>query len=744
MAFTRDGDRVVGTGSRLRVAFDAGTGAIVSLRNLVTGQELLEADVERVPWRLIPQGVVPLEDDTAAGLIAAHRRSIHVAYDERPQFPPGPVTITDTASGIRLSWETEGTRVEVDVELGVDLRMTPRVLVDEGVTPPESLVFPVLTGLRELDGDDRLLFPQHSGWLVSRPLQTGGFSGPYPDGLFGCTLQATAYFASGVGGFYLATHDPSSTSKGFAFGPNGWVVTHDHWDLRDGTSMDLGYPVVIDALERGDWYEAADRYRSWVLPNAPWCADGPRHEQVRVRWLHDEVGLVIWCPPSTLDWSPWLRDYCAAAGTPVHIVPGWDWPAELPPTTDHWFPAHFHPSNVEAYQGHRVTPYMNDLFIHADDLDEWGDQVIEPKQPFTWSFFRGDKVPDGEGKEEVLRHIDYRACPAASRFADLHERRNLTLCRDYDMHGVCYDISSGNPPARCLNADHGHPPGWGRDVVTANNDLNARTHRAVHEATGAYPALGNEGIIENIIPSMDFYTARAIGGPLGALEAFIGGRERPPGEGHELVPYFDAVYHDYAPVREDVWCEISKRQGDIYYWTSARCVLVWGGILSLHYAINWPGPGHGPESAEFIGWDGGHYVSNVPLPEDDPGKLAFLAELAAARTGYGNRYLGWGRLLPPPSVDGGTVSLSYEFEGDWRVVDRNLFPSGSWDVPRVTSARWEDPDGNVGVFLCNVGPDPVTVELDPSWGTTVTSRAGSAPAESKLEIAPRTIVLIDG
>ena len=54
-------------------------------------------------------------------------------------------------------------------------------------------------------------------------------------------------------------------------------------------------------------------------------------------------------------------------------VAGWDWPATRPHNVgkEGWFPARFHEANREAWKGHYVTPYMNDLYVAntADDSE---------------------------------------------------------------------------------------------------------------------------------------------------------------------------------------------------------------------------------------------------------------------------------------------------------------------------------------------------------------------------------------
>ena len=152
----------------------------------------------------------------------------------------------------------------------------------------------------------------------------------YPDGFDGASVQMMAYFSEGAGGFYIACHDrtPPASRSGFRPWKRGSTTRTGGPAARHACRVRL--PIVIAPLVRGDWHEAVERYRAWALEHAPWARGVPDCDGAR--WLREEVGLSIWGTPSSIHWSPWYHMYADELGMPLHIVPGWDWAAELPPT----------------------------------------------------------------------------------------------------------------------------------------------------------------------------------------------------------------------------------------------------------------------------------------------------------------------------------------------------------------------------------------------------------------------------
>src|SRR3954452_2390739 len=370
----RDG-HIVGDNGRIEVVIDGTTGGIRSVANLLTRQHLLAAPSSApAPWRMPdfePQ-------------------------DFRHEILPG-------GQEARLRWATGvgGVRVEARVVLhrGGDLELWPKVVNEGAAAPPEELTYPLLLGLRELSpggAEDELIHPGFStGYLYRQPFarKVPNVSEFYPDGYSGLSMQVMGYYARGKGGFSLASHDAHATAKYIHFARDEISWRHISWDLRNGADMDLGYPVVVALMTRGDWYEVADHYRAWALQQ-PWCAKGPKHsrrDDQYARWLHEEVGLTLWGSPSQTDWSAWIKFYGDLAGTPMQIIPSYDWSAtrSWQKGFDGYFPAKFHPNNLKAYEGHRVTPYMNPLMVseQAEDFATlWEPAGLSPLNPPTNPF----------------------------------------------------------------------------------------------------------------------------------------------------------------------------------------------------------------------------------------------------------------------------------------------------------------------------------------------------------------------
>lgn len=727
--------KLVGGSDRLRIEVDAATGSILDLVNLVTGQHLVATPAGR-PFRLLEQGTISSTwppATPAAGFTLA-------------EIDPGPCLAAVTADGARLRWATAADGIEVTVDLRIgergSIELWPSVGVAEGTRPPAHLTFPIIEPAR-LGADDALLFPAHSGWLIADPLETTT-EAVYPDGYHGCSAQVMAYFEHGRGGFSIACHDPSVTHKQLTFGGGELSIRHDAWDLRRGADLDLGYPVVVTALTRGDWFEAAEHYRSWAL-TAPWSRLGANRDRAgvdRPAWLFDDVGLALWGTPSSLDWSERYRTLAELAPTPLHIVSGWDWPATRPHFVgkEGWFPARFDEANLEAWRGHHVTPYLNDLFIshQAPDFHErWEPNLIFPYKTFTFTNFseRNPDYIDGTGSPgdpKVMSDVDFFLCPVTEVQEDLHAWRDARLVGDHDLDGVFYDISSGNPfAARCLRTEHGHPPGWSRDVLAAYAANNAASRAAMTEAIGRVPAQGVETIVEHVIADIDFYIARAGAGPLGGLESFTLGPETPPGQGRELVPLFQAIYHEVGPVHEDGWVTFARGYGDLAYWVIARIAVVWGGLLSLHYANNPPERFPGIDSGELVTWDGGHHRFD-DLEEPDQALIDFVAAIGAFRVGVGRPFVGYGQMLPPVTIESEAVTLGYHRSNP---VLSGISRQGAWTVPGVVHGAWRAGDGTIGLALINVAAEPQRVQAacEPSWGTaTGVGTVHGAPGAASL------------
>lgn len=801
--WTVEDRHLIARNPRIEAVFDGETGGIRSLTNRVTGQALFAAPVAApTPWRMTDQ-----QETEEATLLPFSTGAFPLPGP--PSGPPVGSETTFTPANFRfevradglgavLRWDTgvDGVRMEVSASLkpGGDLELRPRIVNDRKARPPKLLTYPILSGLQSFStggDDDFVIYPQSSaGFLYRQPFAKNipHLSETYPDGYSGACMQAMGYFEQDKGGFYFAAHDPHATRKFLHFSQAEVSVKHESWDLRNGAGMELDYPVVIGSLWRGDWYAVAERYRAWGIKQS-WCSAGPkakRSDSQFARWLHEEVGLVVWAAPSAVDWSPWLKFFREAAGTPIHIIPAYDWSAtrSWQKGFEGYFPAKFHPNNVAAYAGNRVTPYMNNLFISEQAegfATDWEPAAMvplhPPQQPYAFGPFAAavrpdpDKTTGGYPDPAVLADVWWFLCPTTAVQKSLHTWRDRTLIEQTKFDGVQYDISFSNPEnwMTCHRGEHGHPPGAGRWMIDHFIENARLSKEAMSKALGRYAVQGTETINETAIGVTDCFFSRVVAGPQAVLEGrnIVTGQpyELPPGQGIEVVPFFDAVYHDYGPVRQDGFAQLNPGYGEIFYWIASRQVVQFGGLLDLDYNVAWPEaiPGLGTDDPKpsYTPYDGGYYTTDTPPPLDTA-KVAFLREIATARTGFGNRWLAYGRPVRPTGTSSPMVTFDFGNHRD-QLPHFQVIAKGTWDVPQLLEAAWLDGDNALGLFFVNLSKDkPLRVDVDVDakerWGLdlrrrfieVVTSDGARQLARVgrdnhvrfSLDLPPRKIVLV--
>jgi len=151
--------------------------------------------------------------------------------------------------------------VEHDTELYIEWIDFPHVVVPNdliGAGGDSRLVWPVFEGVLIENADVR-----NNTWLKYEPISypSKGCQGYYPAA---CHTQFMAYYGS-LGGLYMGAHDEQCNVK-----------TLEYYNYGDGIKLEfklfpggitrgrykMQYDMVLGVFE-GDWYEAADIYRSW-------------------------------------------------------------------------------------------------------------------------------------------------------------------------------------------------------------------------------------------------------------------------------------------------------------------------------------------------------------------------------------------------------------------------------------------------------------------------------------------------
>jgi hypothetical protein len=668
---------------QLAVSIDESTGALIGVRNLARGLELVAARVAAPPFRL---------ELAETGWVEGFS-----SFSHRP-----------LGGGVRLAWETPyGVTVTSDVlprgqEVTLSLAVT-----NHGRVTVDRVEYPIIAGVGRLGGagQDELVHSHGTGMLFRDPLDLFEPDpenhrrlrrSAYPEGFAGSTMQLMAYYARGRGGFFIGTEDAGADMKwynAFKEGELLWfTLMHKAPTPARGRDFRPPYPVVLTPLVAGSWHEAADRYKRWALQQ-PWAAERPRS-----RWLLERVGLCTFGVNARYDRSAWLDMFHQIAGTPVlHILgPNWakyghDYYNTFPRGRADWFPATFSAANLATIRrnGDYWAPFLFDLL--CDSSEALPDPVLPARV-----------VPKPSELPSDAPWFPYM-CAGSDYWRELHAWRDAVLASEYGCDARYYDISASNLPMQCLASGHRHHPGAGTPVVDAFRAMYRETAAAAERAKGAPVPGGCEVISEALMGEFDFYQARAEASPLAPFEVDCFRDWIAQGRA-EKIPLFAYVYHERGPLRLDGWGTLAREAGDLFYWAAARVVLN-GGLLELNYEFS------GLEDLGGLRDDPNeHYFRFAPRTRQiDPARAAFAGAAARMRTGPANPFLAYGTMLPPPAVEAPEVELDYCFY--------NVFPGpthqerGRMRVPSALATAWRYEDRSAWC-LANLLDREQTVMVD--------------------------------
>jgi hypothetical protein len=423
-------------------------------------------------------------------------------------------------------------------------------------------------------------------------------------------------------------------------------------------------------------------------------------------------------------------------------------PPDTPPLP--WFPTRFHPTNLEVIErnGDFFAPFFFDFFNYGHDHEAHG---LNSGSSTGW-----------QHPHELIQaaFTTLWMDPTTSYWQAYHADRDRQIVAESGADGLYYDISAGAGPRWSDRDDHGHPPGYGRWLWDGYATLYRTSKEAASDAKGGYVAQGVEMGLETLIPSIDFNQWRAGGLVQGDIElmpymALV--------EQQKVIklPLFSYLYHEFGPVMLDGWAKLSGEFGDIFYLIAAEIALQQGGLVELNYEYS--------PLERFPGMEGPTYqlVYHTAIYQDeqpyevDPQKVAFLKEVALARTEYATEYLAYGKAMKPVTF----LTPIPEIELDWNHYNSigGRRGSGVYRAPAVVQQVWRYQDEKLGVLMVNLDGDSaleVSFALDPSeyqmegqsyriWQVTKGSSeeigtwAMGEDLRVTVQLPPRQIILVE-
>lgn len=338
----------------------------------------------------------------------------------------------------------------------------------------QSMTYPVLHITISSD-DDGLFFPQGCGTVTQNLLGVKQERNDmYPSINASCPYMA-CYHIQARRGIYYGAHDRLAAAKRIAYTvePNG--TASDLLFSIDVPAMDLTHPQnsqtlngrLVWALFDGDWYDAAQIYRAFVLAEADWLPsfgrpDVPRWMRETPLWFSGGVENVLKASEE-IGVPAALHLYC------WHKIPfDNDYP--------HYFPARdTAAAEIAALQerGIHVMPYINGRLWDTRDrgTEDWlfsalakpGAAKNADGQVITESY--GSKETDGSDVKLAVM------CPQSSVWNDTVRDICSRILTELNADAVYIDQIAAAPPVLCCDPAHNHPSGGGHWWVEAYNRM---------------------------------------------------------------------------------------------------------------------------------------------------------------------------------------------------------------------------------------------------------------------------------
>lgn len=557
-------------------------------------------------------------------------------------------------------------------------------------------------------GDDHLVLPWADGSVLPAPgAHSQTRNAVYPREAF---TQFTAFYDP-TAGMYLAAYDTEGHCK--------------RWTLRTqaDTSVEMGlrhlrpevpaqrfelpYEVAIGTF-RGDWRDAAERYRAWAAKQW-WCARPLTARDDIPAFLKHGSGILIASVNSAaareklfgagLERLPEvLTAYRQRTGLAhlVFVPYGWE-------NRGTWAGINYLPA----------VPSDQAWTRAAARLHEQGDRLAFLTSGFWWVVKRqasgNGPAFDDTAQFERLREMVIQQPDGTPFLVDNYatvgqfgDWRGLSAALCHGSPDACRTLRGaflgvarlgvplisfdqeigGGQAAPCYSTTHGHPPGYGNWMWTGFRDLCAEILR---QGKPMQPELGlfMENVSELAIPWMSTYWSRQFGE---VDHGAVGARG---------VGLFSYLYHDYVTA------------------IGAACVQGQG----LHGTRPHPGLRRYVLANNLVrGLIPGPFLSDVPLEPQG----GWQSEIAPAYFAYCQPYARFadylllGRSSRPPALQCADVELWY-YRQD--ATGEPLRPGGPKvrkvpiALPAVVAGRFEAPDGSFGTVLANSTTDPQEVTL---------------------------------
>ncbi len=575
-----------------------------------------------------------------------------------------------------------------------------------GTLQLEWLEFPRVTvadTFSDRGGESRILWPYNEGALVTNldaraqsdfpyrepEYPSHGSYAMYPGMLFAPFLAVLQT----AGNLYLAAHDPEPNTRNVDFyrTDSGVQLKMRVYPGIEGGCWSSTGETLLGTFA-GDWYAAAELYRTWFEGAKPARYTKIREEKSLPEWYSDSPVVLTYCvrghydvdqmTPNALfpylNAMPLVEKMAQRLHSRIMVVL-MHWEGTAPWAPPYVWPPYGGEEALRAFadalheKGHILGVYCSGFgWTQRSNIDNYNmESVFEEKH------LRDVMCLSPRGELPLSRicndqRYGYDICPASDFLRETITGEAASMAAAGIDYAQLLDQNHGGTPYMCYAKNHGHPPVPGKWESEAAVEI----LQQAREKTGGRMLFGCESsAAEAFIPELRFSDNRY---------------ELNYGSGL-AVPLYAYLYHEYThnfmgnQVCGEGALNCRENKENLLYRLAYSFVA--GDLMTL--VVNDRGR---------IQWAWGQTnFSEHYMPEEEP-VLELIANLNRWRQGAAYKYLHDGKMLRPLEVKTEkTVPL--------------LVKSGSHQVPPVHTARYQAADGAIGQIVVNYTKAPLEVTI---------------------------------